>query len=198
MKNRSPYLIIAGIILVGIVGGMLLFNSVRSKAEKEQEVTMQKELEEEIIKQEEEVKKEQEKEGAKKDIKSYVDYLNSDSVKYDEDTDSVVIKQDFSESFSSLFKGTNAETIEKRLNQTRYNYTVALKPYKDVKVQPDKYIVECYADTVDKYGNKGNDIVMTFEIKGSELKKINFDNVYTIEDLGVETFTELYYSAYNE
>ncbi|MBN9647729.1 hypothetical protein J0L31_12090 [Terrisporobacter glycolicus] len=200
MKNSKMLpLLLTIIFMVIAMGGGYLLNRNKVKEEQEAQIKQEQEAEaKEKQEQEEQAKKEQKEEDAKKDIKSYVAYLDNENITYDKSTDYVIIKSKFSESLSSVFKGTNAETIEKRLQQTRYNYTRDLKQFKDVKEQPKAYAVKCYTDTVDKYGNKGNDIVMTFEIKGSELKKINFDNVYTIEDLGVEIFTDLYYSAYNE
>lgn len=193
MKNSKMLPLLLTIIFIVIaMGGGYLLNKNKVKAEQEAQIKQEQQ------EQDEQSRKEQEEADAKKDIKSYVAYLDNKNITYDEGTDCVIIKSEFSESLSSAFKGTNAETIEKRLQQTRYNYTRDLKQFKEVKEQPKAYAVKCYTDTVDKYGNKGNDIVMTFEIKGSELKKINFDNVYTIEDLGVEIFTDLYYSAYNE
>ena len=192
-------LLLTIIFMVIAMGGGYLLNRNKVKEEQEAQIKQEQEAEaKEKQEKEEQVKKEQKEEDAKKDIKSYVAYLDNENITYDKSTDYVIIKSKFSESLSSVFKGTNAETIEKRLQQTRYNYTRDLKQFKEVKEQPKGYAVKCYTDTVDKYGNKGNDIVMIFEIRGSELKKINFDNVYTIEDLGVEIFTDLYDSAYNE
>lgn len=201
MKNEKTVVAIIVSILIlmciGIVG--MISNEKKEKAEQEAQIKQEQEAEiKEKQEQEEQERKEQEEENAKKDIKSYVAYLDNENITYDKSTDYVIIKSEFSESLSSVFEGTNAETIEKRLQQTRYNYTQDLKQFQEVREQPKAYAVKCYTDTVDKYGNKGNDIVMTFEIKGSELKKINFDNVYTIEDLGVEIFTDLYDSAYKE
>lgn len=200
MKNSKMLpLLLTIIFMVIAMGGGYLLNRNKVKGEQEAQIKQEQEAEaKEKQEQEEQVKKEQKEEDAKKDIKSYVAYLDNENITYDKSTDYVIIKSKFSESLSSVFKGTNAETIEKRLQQTRYNYTRDLKQFKEVKEQPKGYAVKCYTDTVDKYGNKGNDIVMIFEIRGSELKKINFDNVYTIEDLGVEIFTDLYDSAYNE
>ena len=200
MKNSKMLpLLLTIIFMVIAMGGGYLLNRNKVKEEQEAQIKQEQEAEaKEKQEKEEQVKKEQKEEDAKKDIKSYVAYLDNENITYDKSTDYVIIKSKFSESLSSVFKGTNAETIEKRLQQTRYNYTRDLKQFKEVKEQPKAYAVKCYTDTVDKYGNKGNDIVMIFEIRGSELKKINFDNVYTIEDLGVEIFTDLYDSAYNE
>lgn len=199
-SEKIAVAIIASILILmcfGVVG--MISNEKKEKAVQESQTKQEQEAEaKEKQEQEEQAKKEQKEEDAKKDIKSYVAYLDNENITYDKSTGYVIIKSKFSESLSSVFKGTNAETIEKRLQQTRYNYTRDLKQFKEVKEQPKAYAVKCYTDTVDKYGNKGNDIVMIFEIKGSELKKINFDNVYTIEDLGVEIFTDLYDSAYNE
>ena len=199
MKNNK---IATGLIIVlglGVLGNLNkdadLEKTTVTQEQQEETTQAEKEKEEEYKKQQ--AAEEKELKDAKKDIKSYVAYLDNKNITYDESADCVIVKGKFSESLSSLFKGTNAETIEKRLQQTRYNYTRDLEQFQEVKDQPAVYVVQCYTDTVDKYGNKGNDMAMSFKINGSELAKIDFDNVYTIEDLGEETFTDLYYSAYN-
>lgn len=199
IKNEKilKLLITFGLIIATIAIGMIIksANLYETRSDRKEQEKLQLEQEEKEYK-DQQANKEKEFENAKKDIKSYVAYLDNKNITYDESTDCVIVKGKFSESLSSAFKGTNAGTIKKRLQQTRYNYTRDLEQFKEVKDQPETYMVQCYTDTVDKYGNKGNDIVMSFKIKGSELVKINFDNVYTIEDLGEETFTDLYYSAY--